>query len=60
MALCFLYLAFLQVLELLRLERRDDGELAIEVVMVRHEVSVLLARSHARRCARLIERCLPD
>ena len=41
MALSFLYLAFVRVLELLRLERRDDGELAIEVVMLRHEVSVL-------------------
>jgi len=41
MALSFLYLAFTRVLELLHLSRRDNSELAIEVVMLRHEVAVL-------------------
>ena len=41
MALCFFYLAFVRVLELVRLVRRNDQQLAIEVVMLRHEVAVL-------------------
>jgi hypothetical protein len=41
MALSFLYLAFVRILQLLRLSRRDSGDLAIEVVMLRHEVAVL-------------------
>jgi putative transposase len=41
MALSFLYLAFTRILQLLRLSRRDNSELAIEVVMLRHEVTVL-------------------
>jgi len=41
MALSFLYLAFVRVLQLVRLSRRKDGQLAIEVVVVRHEVAVL-------------------
>jgi putative transposase len=41
MALSFLYLAFTRILRLVRLSRRDRDELAIEVVMLRHEVSVL-------------------
>ena len=41
MALSFLYIAFVRTLELLRLGRRDNGELAVEVVMLRHEVAVL-------------------
>ncbi len=41
MALSFLYLAFVRILQLLRLFRMDNGELAIEVVMLRHEVAVL-------------------
>jgi len=41
MALSFLYLAFVRMLQLLRLFRRDNEELAIEVVMLRHEVAVL-------------------
>jgi hypothetical protein len=39
MALSFLYLAFVQTLELLRLCRRDKDSLAVEVVMLRHEVA---------------------
>ena len=41
MALSFLYLAFVRILEVVRLERRHDSELAIEIVILRHEVSVL-------------------
>jgi putative transposase len=41
MALSFLYLAFVRTLQLLRLARGDSDELAIEVVMLRHEVAVL-------------------
>ena len=40
-ALSFLYLAFVRILQLLRLSRRDGGDLAIEVVVLRHEVAVL-------------------
>lgn len=40
-ALSFLYLAFVCSLQLLRLQRSDPAELAIEVVVLRHEVSVL-------------------
>ena len=41
MALSFLYVAFVRILELLRLSRHDNEELAVEVVMLRHEVAVL-------------------
>ena len=41
MALSFLYLAFVRTLQFLRLQRRDGTELAIEVVMLRHEVALL-------------------
>jgi hypothetical protein len=41
MALSFLYLAFVRILQLFRLRRRDSDELAIEVVILRHEVAVL-------------------
>lgn len=41
MAPSFLYLAFVRMLHLLRLFRRDNEELAIEVVMLRHDVAVL-------------------
>ena len=44
MALSFLYLAFVRILQLLRLLRRDRNELAIEVVILRHEVAVLRRR----------------
>ena len=37
MALSFLYLAFVRILQMLRLARRESGELAIEVVALRHE-----------------------
>ena len=41
MALSFLYLAFVRILQMLRLSRRDGGDLAIEVVVLRQEVAVL-------------------
>jgi putative transposase len=41
MALSFLYLGFVRILQLLRLSRRGRDELAIEVIMLRHEVAVL-------------------
>jgi putative transposase len=57
MALSFSYLAFVRILQLLRLLRRDNGKLAIEVVMLRHEVAVL--RRHVDRPAlRPVDRAL--
>ena len=41
MALSFLYLAFVRILQLFRLSRRDSDELAVEIVVLRHEVAVL-------------------
>jgi putative transposase len=40
-ALSFLYLAFVRVLQLIRLSGRRQEDLAIEVVILRHEVAVL-------------------
>ncbi|MHB1487854.1 MAG: hypothetical protein ACYCS7_07635 [Acidimicrobiales bacterium] len=44
MALRFPYLFFLRVTQLVRLSWRGHDELAVEVVMLRHEVSVLHRR----------------
>ena len=41
MALSFFCLAFVRVLQLIRLFRNENRELAVEVVMLRHEVAVL-------------------
>ena len=49
MTLSFLYRAFLRVLQLVRLTCRNDADLAIEVVVLRHEVAVL--RRQVRRPA---------
>jgi putative transposase len=57
MALSFLYLAFVRILQLLRLFQRDSEELAIEVVMLRHEVAVL-RRQVARPALRPSDRAL--
>jgi len=46
MALSFLYRAFCRVLQLLRLISRRDTDLAIEVVVLRHEVAVLRRQVH--------------
>ena len=40
-ALSFFHLEFLRMLQFLRLRRDDRADVAIEVVMLRHEVSVL-------------------
>ena len=41
MALSFLYLAFVRALQLLQFFRRSDEQLAVEVVLLRHEVAIL-------------------
>ena len=41
MALSFVYLVFLRTMQILRLQRSDHSNLAIEVVVLRHEVAVL-------------------
>jgi putative transposase len=46
MALSFLYRAFVRVLQLVRLSCRMDSNLAVEVVMLRHEVAVLRRQVH--------------
>jgi hypothetical protein len=40
MALLFLYVVFVRILQLLHLSRRDSDPLVVEVVMTRHEVAV--------------------
>ena len=57
MALSFLYCAFVRVLQLLRLQRCDAADLAIEVVVLRHEVAVL-RRQVARPALRPADRAL--
>jgi putative transposase len=57
MALSFLYLAFVRIVQLLQILRADDNELAIEVVMFRHEVAVLrrqVARPALEPCDRAL------
>ena len=49
MTFSFLYRAFCRVLELIRTVSRKDMDLAVEVVMLRHEVAVL--RRHVHRPA---------
>ena len=46
MLLSFLYRAFCRVLQLVRLIARKDTDLAVEVVILRHEVAVLLRQVH--------------
>ena len=57
MALSFLYLVFVRTLQLLRLSRRDSDQLAVEVVMLRHEVAVL-RRQVARPAVRPSDRAI--
>jgi putative transposase len=57
MALSFLYLAFVRILQLVLLGRRDSDELAVEVVMLRHEVAVL-RRQVVRPALRPTDRAL--
>jgi putative transposase len=56
-ALSFLYLTFLRTMQILRLQRSDRSNLAIEVVMLRHEVAVL-RRQVARPVLRPSDRAL--
>ncbi|MHB1763160.1 MAG: integrase, partial [Acidimicrobiales bacterium] len=46
MTLSFLYRAYCRVLQLIRLIGRRDTDLAIEVVVLRHEVAVLRRQVH--------------
>ena len=46
MALSFLYIAFVRSLQLVRLSWSEQQDLAIEVVMLRHEVAVLRSRTN--------------
>jgi len=55
MTLSFLYLAFVRILELRRLVRR----VAVEVVMLRHEVAVLHRQVARRRHVLVTEQCSP-
>ena len=57
MALSFLYRAFLRTMHILRLQRSDDSDLAIEVVILRHELAVL-RRQVARPALRPSDRAL--
>jgi len=57
MALSFVYLAFVRVLELLRLQRCDAADLAIEVIVLRHEVAIL-GRQVTRPALRPADRAL--
>jgi putative transposase len=57
MALSFLYIAFVRLLELRCLQRSDAAGLAIEVVVLRHEVAVL-RRQVARPALRPADRAL--
>src|SRR5450755_2560323 len=57
MALSFLYLAFVRILQLLHLSRRESDKLAVEVVMLRHEVAVL-RRQVVRPALRPTDRAL--
>jgi putative transposase len=56
-ALSFLYLVFVRTLQLVLLQRSDTADLAIEVVILRHEVSVL-RRQIARPVLRPRDRAL--
>jgi len=57
MSFSFFYIAFVRLLQLVQLSRGDQEELAIEVVMLRHEVSVL-RRQVARPALRPADRAV--
>ena len=56
-ALSFLYIGFVRLLQLLRLSRRGQQDLVVEVVMLRHEVAVL-RRQAARPALRASDRAV--
>ena len=56
MALSFLYLAVVRVLDLLRLRGRDITDLAIEVIVLRHEVAALRRQMEGRSSIRIVRR----
>ena len=47
MALPFLYLAFTKILQLHRLKRQDGDDLAVEIVILRHEGHCCIERELA-------------
>jgi len=51
-ALSFLYLAFVRPMQLFGLRCSESSELAVEVVMLRHEVVVVLRRQVDRPALR--------
>ena len=57
--LSFLYLALCRALQLIRLVGRSDTDLAVEIVMLRHEVAVLRRQVTDRPSSRQIEPCWP-
>ncbi len=57
MALSFLYLAFLRIIQIIRLQRSSDSDLAIEIVLLRHEIAVL-RRQVIRPALRASDRAL--
>jgi putative transposase len=56
-ALSFLYIAFVRILQLVRLSRNGQDELTIEIVMLRHEVAVL-RRQVARPALQPVDRAV--
>ena len=59
MALSFLNLAFIRILQWHRQRRQGGDDLAIEVVMLRCEVAVSVARWSGRPWSLRIEPCSP-
>jgi len=59
MVLSFLYLAFVRVVQLVRLSCRAQDDLAIEIVMLRHEVAVLRRQVDDQRFGPLIAQFSP-
>ena len=60
MALSFLYLAFVRILQLLKLLRAENSDLAVEVLMLRHELTVLRRQVTRPALQASDRRCSPD